>query len=292
MGTNDIMEKLIQEQQKTVQLENQPEYVQKMIDKLSDGKNLPLINGEITFEEFAQGINKWREATTRSPSGRHLGHYKILTKLIVDDEENKNLGQQILRLYYDITMLVTKLGGTLDRWCNISTMMIEKTPGITRIDKLRVIHIFGADYNLFLKVMWARKSVWHMHNKNAINNEKCGSRPGYRAIDLVLQKELMYTYAHLTRTNMGTIDNDAKSCYDRMICNMAMGVSQYYGIPRNICQTQANTLMNSKYKIRTALGDSQESYQHSATTPIHGTGQGSCASPALWLMESSFMMDI
>jgi hypothetical protein len=89
MGTNDKMEKLIQEQQKTVHLENQPEYVQKIIDKLSDEKNLPLINGEITFEEFAQGINKWREATTTSPSGRHLGHYKILTKLIVDDEENK-----------------------------------------------------------------------------------------------------------------------------------------------------------------------------------------------------------
>jgi hypothetical protein len=71
-----------------------------------------------------------------------------------------------------------------------------------------------------------------------------------------------------------------------------MMISRYYGIPKELCQLQAETLKNTKFKIRTALGDSQRTYQHSRETPIHGTGQGSCASPAIWLLTSSFLMTI
>jgi hypothetical protein len=103
---------------------------------------------------------------------------------------------------------------------------------------------------------------------------------------------MKYSYAQLTRTTLGTIDNDAKSCFDCILCNLAILVSKYYGIPNNFCKTQAKTLQYSIFKLRTALGDSKQTYQHSATTPIHGTGQGSCASPAIWLMISSILMQI
>lgn len=47
-----------------------------------------------------------------------------------------------------------------------------------------------------------------------------------------------------------------------------------------------------QFRLRTAIGDSTESYSHSDTTPIqHGTGQGSCASPSIWLLISSIRMD-
>jgi hypothetical protein len=114
-GTNKNVENLIKKQQKTVELNNQPHYVQQIIDKLSDGNNLPTIDSGITYEEFIAGINKWKESTSTSPSGRHLGHYKILTKLNVIDENNTNLGQSILGLYHQIINIVTTLGITLDR---------------------------------------------------------------------------------------------------------------------------------------------------------------------------------
>jgi hypothetical protein len=109
---------------------------------------------------------------------------------------------------------------------------------------------------------------------------------------VVVQKEMKYLFARLTRTPLGTIDNDAKSCYDRIICNLAMMVSRYYGVPLNYCEMQGNTLKNSIFNIRTGLGDATQTYQHSRDTPIHGTGQGSCASPAIWLLISSFLMDL
>jgi hypothetical protein len=44
--------------------------------------------------------------------------------------------------------------------------------------------------------------------------------------------------------------------------------------------------------MRTALGDLVETYSHTKENPIHRTGQGSCASPAIWLMAISFLMRI
>jgi hypothetical protein len=131
---------------------------------------------------------------------------------------------------------------------------LEKVAGVARLDKLRVIHIFEVDYNLILKIVWARKTVWEAHNKKILNKGQSGSRPGCRAIDVALQKAMRYNYAKLTRTDLLTIDNDAKSCFDRILCNFAMLNSQYYGIPINFCELQANTLKDTKFKIRTALG--------------------------------------
>jgi hypothetical protein len=71
-----------------------------------------------------------------------------------------------------------------------------------------------------------------------------------------------------------------------------MLISRYNGITRNLCQVQATTLHKSVFKLRTALEDSKTTYCHGEDTPIHGTGQGSCASPAIWLLLSSFLMSL
>jgi Reverse transcriptase (RNA-dependent DNA polymerase) len=171
-------------------------------------------------------------------------------------------------------------------------MMIEKVKGCSRLDKLRVIHLYEADYNLLLKIMWARKGVWHAHNNDALTDGQAGSRPGMRAIEVVVKKEMKYLYSRLTRTPLATIDNDAKSCFDRIMCNLGMAVSGYFGIPICYRRMQATTLKNTRFRIRTAMGDSERTYKHTETTPIHVTGQGSCASPAIWLFISSFIMMI
>jgi hypothetical protein len=291
-GTNQIAKELVDKQTVPTNLIIQDQYTQSIIDQLSDGNNLPTNQEDITFDEFKAAFINWKENTTTSPSGRHLGHYKLLTRLPVLDNQNNNLSEIILNLYYNVTKIAASIGTSLNRWKNISTMMIEKDKGSPKIHRLRVIHIYEADYNLMLKVVWARKTVWGANDKNALNEGQAGSRPGRRAIDVVLQKEMKYLYARLTRTQLGTIDNDAASCYDRILCNLAMLISKYYGVPDKYCSVQADNLRYSIYKTRAALGDSSLTYTHTDTTPIHGTGQGSCASPAIWLLISSFIMTI
>lgn len=57
------------------------------------------------------------------------------------------------------------------------------------------------------------------------------------------------------------------------------------------CQMQSSTLQKMQFRLRTALGESLRQYKHTPTAPIHGSGQGSCASPCLWLLISSLLID-
>jgi ribonuclease HI len=277
------------------QLPNTTKSATCLLQTLSNEKRLNKFDNIITFTEFKQAFSKWNESTSTSPSGRHLGHYKCLLKHDHCDKLYNQYYQdpkeKIIQVYYNIIKASIQLGISLNRWQNSTTAMIEKLPGCPKINKLRVIHLYEADYNIILKIIWARKLVWHVHDNNRINEGQAGSRPGFNAIDVVIQKEMKYLYSRLTKTHLATMDNDAKSCYDRIICNLAMIISQYYGISHNMALLQATTLKKMKFRLRTALGDSKRTYQHTSVTPIHGTGQGSCASPAIWLLISSILMD-
>jgi Reverse transcriptase (RNA-dependent DNA polymerase) len=292
-GVNQNAKDLIEKNLVPEEIKQENKYVQQFVKKLGDGKLID-IDEEISFDEFKTALDKWRERTTTSPSGRHLGHYKLIIRLKICDETNENIdiSDILLKTYYFIAMTAIKLGQPLERWTEITTCMIEKIPGVSRINKLRVIHLFECDYNLILKVMWARKAIWAIHSNNLLNCGQSGSRPGCRSIDVALNKEMKYNYSRLTRTPLITIDNDAKSCFDRILCNVAMLVSKYFGISENYCKLQSKNLKESKFRIRTALGDSKQTYQHKRDSPIFGTGQGSCASPAIWLLISSFIMDL
>jgi hypothetical protein len=217
----------------------------------------------------------------------------LLQRLKIYEGKNNDVDiSKKLWVYYTVVKIATTVGVSLLRWQQITTCMIEKVKGVPRIDKLRVIHLFEADYNLLLKIIWARKTVWNAHTQQRLNNGQSGSRPNRRAINVVLTTEMNYLYARLTRTNLATIDKDAKSCFDRILCNLAMLISRYYGVPMKFCKVQSKTLEESIFRLKTALGVSNICYKHSKDTPIHGTGRGSCSSPAIWLLVSSFLMDI
>jgi hypothetical protein len=83
--------------------------------------------------------------------------------------------------------------------------------------------------------------VWNAHDKDRLNEGQAGSCPGRNAIDVMIKNEMKYLYSCLTRTELATMDNDAKSCYDRIICNLAMIISQYFGMSQNASSTQAQT---------------------------------------------------
>ena len=230
-----------------------------------------------------------------SPSGKHLGHYKSL--IAVDShsseytEEAPDPGKAILQVLYQIAATAFQTGNTLPRWQHVNTCMIEKIPGTPKINKLRVIHLYEADYNAFNKLIWQRGIVWEAHKNNSLNPAQSGSRPNHNCIDVVMSKSQKYIYSSLTRTSMATMDNGAKSCYDRMVATLALLVSHKFGVPTEFCQTVGETLRTMQFSIRTAMGDSPNTYCHSTATPIHGVGQGGTASPAFWLLVSSIMFD-
>lgn len=97
----------------------------------------PIHTDLLTFETFVSAIKKWKESTSTSPSGRHLGHYKSL--LAIDSKsckytkENPDPGPELLRVLYHIAVSAFQSGITLSRWTNITTCMIEKIPGTPKL---------------------------------------------------------------------------------------------------------------------------------------------------------------
>jgi ribonuclease HI len=55
------------------------------------------------------------------------------------------------------------------------------------------------------------------------------------------------------------------------------------GMPDNAIRVHANTLERMKYKVQTAYGTSDSHCEGAPGEPLFGTGQGSGASPAVWL---------
>ncbi|KAI2489452.1 hypothetical protein MHU86_25143 [Fragilaria crotonensis] len=96
----------------------------------------PPICTELSEDDVIKGFRRWRETTSTSPSGRHLGHYKAL----VQDSTLLSCLTKFLNiaLYHGIS---------IPRWSNATNIFLEKDPGRPRINRLRIIHLFEADFN-------------------------------------------------------------------------------------------------------------------------------------------------
>jgi hypothetical protein len=97
--------------------------------------------------------------------------------------------------------------------------------------------------------------------------------------------------AHCSQKPLLNLDNDASSCYDRIIVSLASLINHKYGQHCQVVLVNATTLKRAKYKLKTALGVTKASYSHCTAFPLHGTGQGSGNSPMIWCFISSTLFD-
>jgi hypothetical protein len=169
----------------------------------------------------------------------------------------------------------------------IVNTMIFKDTGIYRIHHLRVIHIYEADFNLFLAVKW-RETLCITDRNGLINNRQFG----HEATLLALLEELWINISYLTRRTLITFDNDAASCYDQIIAAFASRINQKFGLHRQLAVIHGKTLEEARYKLRTAIGISESDYSHSTQFPLYGSSQGSSNLPALWLFISATLFDV
>ena len=260
----------------------------------------------VSAEEFRGKLKVWSESTSTSPSGMHLGHYKALiakhsySSERPDDEltpeycmhrdELNSKQTNLFELHLTLINYALERGTTYKRWQTIANSIIFKDPDTIKLHRIRVIHIYEADYNLALGVKW-RSAMQKAEEKQVLNEGQYGSRNGRRATDPVFIEELQLEISRATRKPLVLINYDATACYDRIIPNLGMIVSRKFGVPATATKTNAATLEGAQYRIRTELGLSQDSYSHSSENPIYGTGQGSTNSSSINLFQASVLFD-
>jgi hypothetical protein len=120
-----------------------------------------------------------------------------------------------------------------------SSRKLEYLPGRPLIHKLRVIHLLEADLNLSLGIIWNRRLMAQGEKLGVFGDEQWSTRTGRCANTVVLLKHLTYEMMHLTKTDGGTFDNDAKACFDRIIPALTNLRSRQLGVPASACHTHA-----------------------------------------------------
>jgi hypothetical protein len=163
--------------------------------------------------------------------------------------------------------------------------MIEKIPGLPKITKLRVIHIFEADYSAIGKYIYAGKMMRHAEEQMHITDSQYGARKGRQTNDMIILKELHFEYPKLSKTDLATFDLDATACYDRITVLLASLICRNSGVPQKVCKMFSDTLLKMMYYIQTGLGKSKDFYTSSVKTQLQGTGQGHAGSGPIWTLH-------
>ena len=259
---------------------------------------------QVSEEEYVGKLKAWRETTATSPSGMHLGHYKALLARhsfteIPEDEDDEHREKrealnrkqnEMLQVHSTLLNYALERGYSYRRWQKVANTILFKEKGNIRIHRTRVIHLYEADYNLAIGVKWPQ-ALNHAESLNLLHDGQFGSRPHRNAIDPVFLEELQLEVSRITRQEVAQTNYDATACNDRIVPNLAMLASRKFGVPSAVAHSNASTLQQARYHIRTDLGLSEEGYQHQDTAPIFGTGQGSGNSPAIWCFLSSVLYD-
>ena len=127
----------------------------------------------ISEKDFIGKLKVWKESTTTSPSGVHLGHYKSLIarhsySAIEDEDERTENGRpvtelrdelnfqqdSIRRLHVQMINYALERGYLCTRWQTVANSILFKDANSVKIHRTRVIHIYEADYNMILGIKW------------------------------------------------------------------------------------------------------------------------------------------
>jgi Reverse transcriptase (RNA-dependent DNA polymerase) len=254
---------------------------------------------EITIEEWINKFKHWRESTATSPSGVHLGHYKVLIETIyvpedtqlIPDIEIYEKQQSLINLHLRLINLVLRSGRSLTRWQRSNNICIPKKPGCIAIDKFRNIHIYECDLNAVLAIKW-KNAIALAEDRNQLSESQYGSRKNKSSQIPILIEILQQDLSRVTRTNYGQINYDAKACYDRILPILASTVSESFGVHHTIVAMHSHLIKNMKYHVTIPGSQKEWKYFNTMAQPIYGTGQGSGNSPHIWTMLSSILLSM
>jgi hypothetical protein len=200
-------------------------------------------------------------------------------------DKTDEVANTILRLHH--TMLqVQYCCKPITRWKIETEVMLEKDKGDPKIDQLRIICLYEADYNIFLKIMWAHRLVKICKEHELFDDTQAEGRPNRTSRDVAIRKMLTYAYSRVTRTLFACMDLDVKSCYDRIMASFGMLCSRYFGMPKEACLLHGTTISEMCHHVKTTLGISLAFFQSTPECVLYGSGQGSSGSPPLWMTIS------
>ena len=88
------------------------------------------------------------------------------------------------------------------------------------IHRLRIIHLYEADFSFLLGTTW-KSLINHAEHNNLLHPGQFGGISGCESKTLPFMEELRYDICYLSRKPMASFDGNAMACYDQIIANLA-----------------------------------------------------------------------
>ena len=101
-------------------------------------------------------------------------------------------------------------------------MMLEKDKGSPKLDRLRIIQLFKADYNFPFSLVFGHRLMSFARKHCQFNLSQYGSTKGKQAQSAILNNILTYDYFRLQREDAATSEFDAAANYDRILPAIAV----------------------------------------------------------------------
>jgi hypothetical protein len=247
------------------------EWIKELKRKLSS-----TIDTHITIDDFKTFFKHRKERTASSPSGRHMGIYKILADRA--DYECHDIVHIIIMLI-NTSILTSR---PLKQWKRSSQIMIEKGKG-QFIKNLRIIQLCEADLNFCLHIIWGNRLIRSTTKGSALDTAQF-ALPGMTCQSAVWNKVL---FCDLLRQNLSTgimTDYDATAAFDRVLHAVANITCHHLGLPQHVCLFMHNLLQQMEFNIATGFGSSISSF-HNNSDPLQigqGVLQGSSSAAPLY----------
>jgi hypothetical protein len=181
--------------------------------------------------------------------------------------------EQILQIHHRIINLAICECHTLQRWRVVHNFFIEKLPGLPLLEKLRVIHLYEADWNLIIKYFIPLQLMRQFEKNNTLTEEQGGGRPGPSAIDMAIKTVIAFEFCRVQRLNAGKMFNDAAACFDRIMEALSNLTCRREGLPIEVAELHAQTLELIQYFIKHQGGIGKKPNQHNNPRPFFGPRQ-------------------
>ena len=251
------------------------EYTKKFLSHLAMPECIrqqPPLSFGISTADHIQGWKKMKSKISSSPFGPSFADY------IAGSEDSL-----IAATDATFATIPAATGYCPLAWAKAMDVMIPKKADSTLVEKLRIIILFHALYNMINKRM-GREMVTQAEKFHLIPQEAYGSRRNCRSIECGLNKVLTADISRQRRSPLALCSNDAISCYDRIIHSVASLSMQRLGVAPESCRLLFGTLEQVQHFVRTTYGDSASHYGGIRLRPLQGIGQGNGAGPAIWLI--------
>ena len=138
--------------------------------KYKTNKSNNNIKSTISIKGMNNVYKKWKEFARTSPFNMHLAHYKSF--LSPDKTESNSpinvFSKTMWHTFISLTHVIINITQKLERWKTIIVIMLEKDKGSPKINRLRVISKYEADYIILLKLYWPKPTTQYVKRKETL----------------------------------------------------------------------------------------------------------------------------